>query len=227
MKAFFWSVLGAVVSAALIYFVNNYLQQQDRDQHFKVQYSIDNGYLSLSKDDLQALLQGLGQYASNVSIAAVTVKNVGSEALKDQDAVVRVGGLTGTESGIIKVASLTVPGDDPDMVKFDNEKDRINIRYKLLNPGEAHRFWFAYNAYSIPSFTMRREGLSLSEPPSTDDESYDLGTWILGFIGLLFIFLIGAGVGAAATSSELKARGHDVDAMLKGPKVKSGDGSKP
>ena len=223
MKAFLWSVLGAVVSAILIYFANGYLEKQFDTQKYSVEYKLDDTLFSLSKDQLVEIGNKAGKYSNNISVGRITIHNTGSEAISDQKATVRVGEVNELVGGVLKVENIQFPGEDPDGVKIETTKDRIDLTYKLLNPDEYHSFWFAYESFGSPSLTMRGEGLILQEAEEFQSGNvWGIGSLILLLIAILVAFLAGALVSYNGTGKELKARGEDLEELLKKPKLADG-----
>jgi phosphate/sulfate permease len=222
VKALFYSVLGAVLSAILIYFAQDYIQEQKKSSARVVRYEVEDNLISMDKSVLMNVASSADQFADTVTFAKVTVENAGTDAISNQTAVFRTGSEEPVGKGILRQGSLELPGKDPDSVSMKASKNRLDLTYKLLNAGEKHSFWVAYNDVGVPSFTMRTPGLTLEEglkEEADDDGIWDLGNWLLLVIALGVAFLAGVVSFYASISSELKARGFDLDEMAKAPKL--------
>ncbi|HVH48824.1 MAG TPA: hypothetical protein VM760_02950 [Sphingomicrobium sp.] len=221
MKAFFWSVLGAVLSAVLIYFVNGYFESRDSQNKYQIDYSIDGSELKIKKEDFAEIGKGIGKYSDDISISRISVVNSGSQPVANQEAIVRVGTVSELSGGIIKAASEKLPGSDPDSVKMTINKDRLTVKYSLLNPAEEHTFWLAYDTYGSPSFTMRKPGLSVTEIDKDEalGNGWDFGSVLMAAVAGLLIFLGGIMITSLSIKEDLKTRGFDLDSMMKSKKI--------
>ena len=161
-------------------------------------------------------------FYNKIIISQIRVKNIGSSSLSNQTVKIIPTSEDKVDPGIISYQNYLAPGGDNQAVSAKIENGELFLHYPLLDNGDQHMFWIAYDQFTEPKFIARGPNLKVEawdkgiDADEADRDEY-WWNWLFWIGQIAIAFLIGMGVDSWVTYRHLKKRGYDLLEISKAP----------
>lgn len=151
---------------------------------------------------------------------AIVIENTGEVPIENQNVIVRNRYSQDEQSKIIAFQNDVIPGADGIDTTMRLTDGALRINYRLLSPGEIHRFWIVRDRFTATEVIIRGPNIDVTGWDAKiyrDAEDMDWTKWII-FIAIFLIvmsFLFGMYVQFIENKKIISAHGHDPDEFFK------------
>lgn len=217
MKGFVLGVIGTVLAGIVLFLAQDWYSSQKIANQKSVNVTINDDIASFDSAKLAALSKKIN--VKDARLVSATIKNIGSQPL--MGAKVHFGSSIGGGTTIFDTGIVPDDQSDSETVNVNSSKSGFDVEIRSLLPGKKHTVWVIYRCCEIFSAAPLTENLQVTQKVSDfgDIEQLEEDGWFWLSVGITaaISFVVGIVLDSSINASMLKARGYDLQAIIKKP----------
>jgi hypothetical protein len=225
VKNFLAGILATVIAGLLLVLGQDWIQREVLQQKPELQYFEFSPSLLISAAEVSKWETSLSDREliekdrESLAVTAITIENRGALPVEEQGVLITDRWAKSGEASIVGFKNDVIPGKDGVDTVMKIENGGLRINYKLINPGEIHRFWIITSRFADLDFNIRNPKLNVrgwdSKIYSKEDPTFFSQVNLLAIVVALIFGMFTAWVWTYSFfEKRLKRRGEEMADFL-------------